>query len=132
MYDQGPFFASLAYELQQGSGLRPLTNAVTTSNSASLYPATTQADSYQDKKVAAWKVGVAWKPTFGQIGVIYEKINDDVDNSPLSRDAWYVNGMYKFGGDTGVISSQFDDVSFVPEPSALLLLVLGFALVRRR
>lgn len=102
MYDQGPFFASLAYELQQGSGLRSATNALTTSNSNSNYPATTQADSYQNNKVAAWKVGVAWKPTFGQIGVVYEKINDDVDNSPLSRDAWYVNGMYKFGGNWDV------------------------------
>jgi hypothetical protein len=42
-------------------------------------------------------------------------------------------GMYKFAGDSGVISSQFDDVSFVPEPSSLLLmLVLGVALSRRR
>lgn len=41
-------------------------------------------------------------------------------------------GLYKFAGDTGVISSQFDDVSFVPEPSGLLLLVLATSLVRRR
>lgn len=42
-------------------------------------------------------------------------------------------GMYKFAGDSGVISSQFDDVTFVPEPSSLLLmLVAGAALSRRR
>ena len=41
-------------------------------------------------------------------------------------------GMYKFSGDIGVISSQFDDVSYVPEPSALLLLVIGAALIKRR
>jgi hypothetical protein len=42
-------------------------------------------------------------------------------------------GLYKYAGDTGLISSQFDDVSFIPEPSSLLLvLVLGATLARRR
>lgn len=42
-------------------------------------------------------------------------------------------GLYKFASASGVISSQFDDVSFVPEPSGLLMvLVLGAVASRRR
>ena len=42
-------------------------------------------------------------------------------------------GMYKFAGDSGIISSQFDDVGFIPEPSGLILmLTLGAVISRRR
>jgi hypothetical protein len=41
-----------------------------------------------------------------------------------------VLGTYKFDDDTGVLSSRFDDVSFVPEPAALAL--LGMLMLMRR
>ena len=41
-------------------------------------------------------------------------------------------GLYKFASSSGTISAQFDDVSFVPEPSGLaLVLALGLLLRRR-
>jgi hypothetical protein len=53
-------------------------------------------------------------------------VDDDFSTGALAV------GLYKFSNDAGVISSQFDDVSFVPEPSTLLLFVVGCALVKRR
>jgi predicted porin len=101
MYDQGPFFASLAYEVQQGATVRGATGA-TDATATPAFLNNAIAGEVANSKVAAWKVGLAWRPKNAQIGVVYENIDDKVDDSPMSRDAWYVNGMYQFGGNWDV------------------------------
>lgn len=76
MYENGPIFASLAYEKHSGG--------------AGGSTATGEAD--------AWKVGLGY--TFGnaKIGAVYESTDhDDAAQMDRVRDAWYLSGVYTMG-----------------------------------
>ena len=72
MYDNGPIFASLAYE--QHTNL----NAVG-----------------EDRH--AWKLGAGYNFGDGQVGFIYEDAQDIVGVSAQNRKAYYLNGQYNMG-----------------------------------
>lgn len=76
MYENGPIFASLAYELHSGG--------------AGASTATNEAD--------AWKVGLGYNFGNASVGVVYE--SSDTENSTAAataRDAWYLSGKYTMG-----------------------------------
>jgi len=75
-YANGPFFASLAYETFTGGSGAGSTGVLDTE---------------------AFKAGFGFKMAAFKLGLIYEDISDDASGSALSRDAYYVNGMYSIG-----------------------------------
>lgn len=82
MYDQGPFFASLAYEVFSGD----LGGSSTSTN--------------DDEEIDAWKLGLGY--TFGNstIGFVYEDIEHDNDAYEFaSRDAYWASFSHKFGAN---------------------------------
>jgi len=88
MYDQGPFFASLAYEVYSGFTTGAAFTAANTGK----------------EKIDAWKVGLGY--TFGDtgLGFVYEDIEHDDDAAgaaPLrtSRDAFWLGASHKFGAN---------------------------------
>lgn len=104
MYQNGPFFASLAYETYD-DGLRALNGLGFGA------PNTTGTDSNSD----AWKLGLGY--TFGntKVGFVYENVSSsDFVPSPVdgvrginatttldpSRDAWYLSLAHSFGNNT--------------------------------
>jgi predicted porin len=76
MYENGPIFGSLAYEKHNGA----------------LAFASAPDDS-QD----AWKLGLGYSFGPAQVGFVYENLDDDLNHSPNSRDAWYLSGVYNLG-----------------------------------
>ena len=74
MYDNGPLFGSLAYELHSNLG---------------------GASSIDN--ISAWKVGLGY--TFGntKLGLVYEDISHDANNSNASRNAWYGSVAHTMG-----------------------------------
>ncbi len=75
-YANGPFFASLAYETFTGGSGAGSTGVLDTE---------------------AFKAGFGFKMDAFKLGLIYEDISDDASNSAVSRDAYYVNGMFSIG-----------------------------------
>ena len=75
-YANGPFFASLAYETFTGASGGGSTGVLDTE---------------------AFKAGFGFKMDAFKLGLIYEDISDDASGSAVSRDAYYVNGMYSIG-----------------------------------
>ena len=75
MYDNGPLFASLAYEKHTG-GI---------------------AGSGATNEIDAWKVGLGY--TFGNtaFGLVYEDIENDTANHNSSRNAWYGSVKHTMG-----------------------------------
>lgn len=75
MYENGPLFASLAYETHSGN-----------LNGSSL-----------TSEVDAWKVGLGY--TFGNtaFGLVYEDIERDDANQNSTRDAWYASIKHTMG-----------------------------------
>ena len=78
MYDNGPIFASLAYEKH---------NNVQESG--------TSFGSELDNR--AWKLGLGYKFGNAKVGLIYEDIKLDDQSDNYKRKAWYLNGMYTMG-----------------------------------
>nr|VFJ48939.1 MAG: Outer membrane protein (porin) [Candidatus Kentron sp. DK] len=96
MYDQGPFFASLAYEVYSG--------AAGTTGAAGNPAGGGNVTSPNKEKIDAWKVGLGY--TFGNssLGFVYEDIGHDDDAAgaaPLraSRDAFWLGASHKFGAN---------------------------------
>jgi predicted porin len=77
MYDNGPLFASVAYEAYNG-------------NLGSLSGAT-------NKSIDAWKVGLGYKFGDTKVGVVFENIEIDVAASAKSRDAWHLSVAHTMG-----------------------------------
>jgi predicted porin len=75
MYNNGPLFASLAYETHSGG----------------------VAGSTSTQELDAWKAGLGY--TFGnaKVGFVYEDMDHDAANNRNSRSAWYLNGAYTMG-----------------------------------
>lgn len=75
MYENGPIFASLAYESHGG----------------------TVAGSGATTEIDAWKVGLGY--TFGNtaFGLVYEDIENDIANHNSSRNAWYGSVKHTMG-----------------------------------
>ncbi|NWG85916.1 MAG: porin [Hydrogenophilaceae bacterium] len=76
MYENGPLFASLAYEVYNGEA---------------------GAASTPTKSHDAWKVGAGYKFGDTKLGVIYEAMENDTAASTTSRDAWYVSLAHTMG-----------------------------------
>ncbi|TCS73464.1 putative porin [Sulfuritortus calidifontis] len=76
MYDNGPLFASVAYEVYNGAA-----GAASTAN----------------KSHDAWKVGLGYKFGDTKVGVVYENIENDTAASATSRDAWYLSLAHTMG-----------------------------------
>lgn len=74
MYDNGPLFASLAYESHSNVALATATN-----------------------EIDAWKLGLGY--TFGdtKVGFVYEDIEHDAAANANSREAWYVSLSHAMG-----------------------------------
>jgi predicted porin len=93
MYDQGPFFASLAYEVWSNGA-----DSTGASNIASGKGGVTIGK----ERIDAWKAGLGY--TFGdsQVGFVYEDINHD-DNTAIgkkmSRNAFWLGASQKFGAN---------------------------------
>ena len=77
MYDQGPFFGSVSYELYRGGP-----------------KASTSTDD-----VDAWKIGLGYSFGNSKISAIYEDINHEADNNAASRDAFWGSFAHKFGAN---------------------------------
>ncbi|MBT9569196.1 MAG: porin [Thiobacillus sp.] len=78
-YENGPLFASVAYETFAGG------------------PAATFGGSTTTTDTDAWKVGVGYKFGNAKLAAVYESIDDEAAGSAISRDAWYVSGVYTMG-----------------------------------
>ncbi|MCD6706390.1 MAG: porin [Thiobacillus sp.] len=76
MYENGPLFASLAYEAYSGGAGGGSTGVDDTD---------------------AWKVGLGYAFGNAKLGAVYESIDSDVAASANTRDAWYVSGVYSMG-----------------------------------
>lgn len=76
MYDNGPLFASLAYEAHSGNGFATATN--------------TDAES-------AWKAGLGYKFGDTAIGAVYEDVSHDQANNISDRKAWYLSLNHTMG-----------------------------------
>jgi predicted porin len=86
MYDQGPFFASLAYEKFSG-GAEASSKIV---------------DKSKDNEMDAWKVGLGYKFGNSKISGVYESIEHDsntVAGKTMSRDAFWGAFSHKFGAN---------------------------------
>jgi predicted porin len=77
MYDQGPFFASLAYEKYKG-GVRGSTD---------------------NDELDSWKGGVGYAFGNSKINFVYEAIESDEKKSIKSRDAFWGAFSHKFGAN---------------------------------
>jgi predicted porin len=77
MYDQGPFFGSLSYELFRGGA-----------------KASTGTDDMD-----AWKVGLGYSFGDSKISAVYEDINHDASDNAASRDAFWGSFAHKFGAN---------------------------------
>ncbi len=87
-YQNGPFFASLAWEDQSGGAF----NSTTVDESD------------------AWKLGLGYKFGNSRVGFIYEDIDHDAANSMREREAWYINFGHKFGANrVAVAYGDMDD-----------------------
>lgn len=75
MYDNGPLFASLAYETHSGGIL----GATAT------------------QEIDAWKLGLGYSFGDGKVGFVYEDIEHDAAANVNSRSAWYLTGSYAMG-----------------------------------
>ncbi|MBT8420713.1 MAG: porin, partial [Gammaproteobacteria bacterium] len=93
MYDQGPFFASVAYETFEGG----IGDSGSTGND----------------EIDAWKIGLGY--TFGnsKVGLVYEDIEHDNNaawGDSASRDAIWGSFSHKFGANTVHLAyGQADD-----------------------
>ena len=70
-YTNGPLFAALAYEVHK--------------------------DVAANRDVDAVKLGVGYKFGNTTLGAAYEELDDDLANSVLSRDAWYLSARHDMG-----------------------------------
>jgi predicted porin len=99
MYDQGPFFASLAYEVWS-NGADSTTGA--SNVGVGLTGGTISGVTTGKERIDAWKAGLGY--TFGdsQVGFVYEDINHD-DNTTvgktMSRNAFWLGASQKFGAN---------------------------------
>lgn len=89
MYDQGPFFGSLAYQnVKYGSAL-----------TGQFVPAGALA---AGDSLKAWKLGAGYKFDAFQLNAVYEKISSSMGVAGLNtlgRADWYLAGQYNFGND---------------------------------
>lgn len=74
MYDNGPLFASLAYETH-----------------SNILGATATAE------LDAWKLGLGYSFGDAKVGLVYEDIDSDTALDADSRSAWYLTGSYAMG-----------------------------------
>jgi predicted porin len=90
-YDQGPYFASFAYEEYSGSS-RASNGTITNNHGAT-----------DEEEVDAWKIGLGY--TFGnsKLAFVYEDIDvdddDDIDNEILAREAYWGMFSHRFGNN---------------------------------
>jgi predicted porin len=77
MYDQGPFFGSLSYELFRGGA----------------EASTAKSD------LDAWKIGLGYSFGDSKISAVYEDINYGAANNAASRDAFWGSFAHKFGAN---------------------------------
>lgn len=105
MYDNGPIFASLAYEAFSGAAGAGSTT-------------TTGTD--------AMKLGLGY--TFGatKLGLVYETISDDAVASNVERDAWYVSLSHAMGPITlKAAYGKADDAKSAPVDEGATFMALG-------
>jgi predicted porin len=105
MYDKGPFFASLAYEVYKGRDI----------------PAIASFGGFdRNDDLDAWKIGLGYKIGNSKIGFVYEDIKQDISIASgasaaqttainnyakaASRDAFGVNFAHDFGANTVKVS----------------------------
>ena len=97
IYNNGPLFASLAWEKHE--------------NGVAGAGATTSLD--------AWKLGVGYKFGDAKVGFGYESMDDDGGATVNDRNAWFINGTYAMGPIT--LKAQYasaGDGDTAPDTSA--------------
>jgi predicted porin len=108
MYENGPLFASLAYERHNRYNASGGSPAGSFSTTAFISAATSEAETVHlvfttpsspatsgDDR-SSWKLGLAYSFGDAKVGFIYE--NSEADGKTTTdRDAWYLNGSYKLG-----------------------------------
>ena len=97
MYDNGPLFASLAYQVND------VGSTATGNNAGGVVAGTTGV------KESAWKAGLGYKLEAIEAGLVYEKTNDNFNTASsvqactsgstatdcYGHNAWYLSGKYK-------------------------------------
>lgn len=75
IYNNGPLFASLAWEKHEDG----------------------VAGSVAGSQLDAWKLGVGYKFGDFKVGLGYESLDDDAGATVNDRNAWFINGAYAMG-----------------------------------
>jgi predicted porin len=97
IYNNGPLFASLAWEKHK--------NGV--------------AGAAPNSHLTAWKLGAGYKFGDAKVGFGYEKLDDGSGNTAQDRSAWFLNGAYAMGPIT--LKAQYaraGDGKSVPDTKA--------------
>jgi predicted porin len=101
MYENGPFFASLAYEAHNnynGAAAVPAGFAFSTTTGLAVATPAVAAVSGADRD--SWKLGLGYSLGDAKVGFIYESADDEAGLTATDRDTWYINGAYRLGNIT--------------------------------
>ena len=82
MWESGNWFVSGAWERHYGANFQAVTGNPVANG---------------DEWVQAYKAGLGWKPGNWKLGLVVERIDDDLSDSPNDRTAGYGTVSYKFG-----------------------------------
>lgn len=104
IYDNGPLFASLAYERHSfgTAGTGSLSPTVYVAVVPATVPATYTTMDISGRMEKAWKVGVGYKIIDAlQVGASYERTSDDLNggSNVLGHNAWTLGGKYSLGSN---------------------------------
>ena len=96
MYDAGPLYAALAYQVvNEGSA--------GTSTGQTLFTTVPSTVGGLSTKATAWKLGIGYTMDVIQINAVYEKTSDNftalTGADKYGRGAYYLAGKYSFGNE---------------------------------
>jgi len=100
IYDNGPLFASLAYE-RHSFGANGSGTVAGPAGLGTITSTTFTGASLQNRTEKAWKLGLGYKLDALQLGLAYEKTSDDLNggSNALGHSAYYLSAAYTMGAN---------------------------------